>query len=316
MGRTVAVVYGSVVYLLFLGTFLYTIGFVEGAVVSKSIDTGAPGATGTAVLINLLLLSAFALQHSVMARPAFKRRWTRIVPKPVERSTFVLCASAVLALLMWQWRPIPDVVWTVSGAGAIVLTALSRAGWGLVLLSTFLIDHFDLFGLKQVARHFRGREYVPPRFDTPGFYKLVRHPLYLGFILAFWAAPAMSAGHLLFAAVTTAWMLVAIPLEERDLVAHHGAPYREYRERVRMLIPLPRRTAPQPALAAARAEAPAAPEPEPYAPSEPEPYAPREPEPYAPPDFEPSASPEPGPYTPPDPEPGFGSARDGGGPPT
>lgn len=243
MARGIAFLYGVLTYALFLLVFLYAIGFVGNVAVPKSIDVGGPSEPlGKAVLINVLLLGLFAFQHSVMARQWFKRRWTRLVPQPVERSTYVLLASAVLALVMWQWRPIPEPVWDASGTFlAPVLQTVFWIGWGIVLLSTFLIDHFELFGVKQVTSHLRGREHRHPEFQAPFLYRVVRHPLYLGFVLAFWSAPVMSRGHLLFAAVTTAWILVAIQFEERDLVSFHGTAYVSYRERVRMLIPIPRR---------------------------------------------------------------------------
>ncbi|MFQ5680262.1 MAG: methanethiol S-methyltransferase, partial [Gemmatimonadota bacterium] len=217
-------------------------GFVGNLVVPRSIDGDTAAGGGSALLINILLLSLFAVQHSVMARQWFKRAWTKIVPRPVERSTFVLFASVVLAFLMWQWRPMTGTVWNVEGSvGEPILQVTFWLGWGMVLLATFLIDHFELFGLKQVWLHLRGEEYRPPSFATPFFYKRTRHPLYLGFMIAFWSAPHMTTGHLLFALMTTGWMLVAIQFEERDLLRFHGQAYVEYRERVRMLLPLRRR---------------------------------------------------------------------------
>lgn len=242
MGAAVAFLYGAVVYVFFLGTFLYAIGFVGNIVVSKTIDSGASGPVGEAILVNVVLMGLFAIQHNVMARVGFKRWWTRIVPRSVERSTFVLMASLLLALMMWQWRPLTDPVWDVeSAAGAAVLHALFWLGWALVLISTFLINHFDLFGLRQVWLNLKSREYGHPRFATPAFYKIVRHPLLLGFVIAFWATPHMTVGHLLFAVVTTVWMLISIPLEERDLVGLHGDAYREYQSSVPALIPFLKR---------------------------------------------------------------------------
>jgi protein-S-isoprenylcysteine O-methyltransferase Ste14 len=192
-----------------------------------------------AIVVNLLVLTVFALQHSVMARPAFKRWWTRIVPQPVERTTYVLLASAALLLLYWQWRPIPAVAWSVSHpAGIVILQAVFWSGWALALASTFLISHFELFGLRQVWARLRGYELPKPVFRTPSLYKQVRHPLYLGFLLVFWAAPTMSVGHLLFAAASTGYILIGIFLEERDLMALFGEQYRRYRQEVPMLIPL------------------------------------------------------------------------------
>lgn len=241
MRRFAALLYGIFCYVVFLAVFLFLIGFVENLFVPRTIDVGPSAGVATAILVDLGLLALFAVQHSVMARSWFKERWTKLVPWAVERSTYVLAASAVLGLLLWGWRPIPGVVWSVeTPALAVLLEGISWTGWGMVLLATFLIDHFRLFGLKQVWAHFRGRELEPPSFQTPGLYRLVRHPLYLGFLMAFWSAPEMTWGHLLFAGVWTSWILLAIRLEENDLLRFHGAAYREYRKRVPKLLPLPK----------------------------------------------------------------------------
>lgn len=239
MRRWVILVYGLLAYLVFLASFLYAVGFVGGFVVPRSIDTGPESGVAVAVAIDLLLLSLFAIQHSVMARPFFKRWWTTIIPAAAERSTYVLASSLLLFLLFWQWQPLPHPVWAVTQpALAGVLWTLFGLGWLIVLISTFLINHFDLFGLRQVYLQFSGRPYTPITFQTPWLYRLVRHPIMLGFLIAFWATPTMSRGHLLFAAVVAAYVLVALQLEERDLAHFHGDSYSEYQREVSMLFPL------------------------------------------------------------------------------
>lgn len=239
MPRLLALIYGVLCYCVFLATFLYAIGFVLGVGVPKHIDSGAESPTPSALIVNLALLGLFAVQHSGMARPAFKRWWTNFVPEPIERSTYVLLSSLVLALLFWQWRPLPMLVWEVeSAAGRGFLYTVSALGWLLVLVGTFLISHFDLFGLRQVWLYARRRQPVEEPFVTRALYRLVRHPLMLGFLIAFWATPAMSLGHLLFALATTGYIVIAVKfLEERDLVAHYGDTYREYQRQVPMLLP-------------------------------------------------------------------------------
>ena len=236
--KVIAFLYGMASYLVFFVTILYAIGFVMGLVVPKSIDTGTASSVIEAVVVNVLLMTLFAVQHSVMARQRFKAWWTQFVPKPVERSTYVLAASLCLLLLFWQWRPIPAVVWHVGDPDlAAFVAVISFAGWVLVFTSTFLINHFELFGVSQVVNHLADKQAEAPRFRTPLLYKFVRHPIYLGFIIAFWAAPVMTAGHLLFAAVTTTYILLGIYLEERDLIEMFGDQYREYKQRVSMLFP-------------------------------------------------------------------------------
>lgn len=233
-----AALYSAAVYIFFLVTFTYAILWVEGVFVPTTIDSGVPGDLVMSLVINGALLGLFAVQHTIMARPGFKRWWTKIIPAEMERSTFVLAATLALALLLWQWRPLPDLVWSVDDPMlATAIIAVSWSGWALLLLSTFLISHFHLFGLSQGwAKILRIKEGDGP-FVTPLFYKWIRHPLYLGFILAFWAAPQMSVGHLFFAIMTTGYILVGIWFEERDLVAHFGERYLQYRRQVGMLVP-------------------------------------------------------------------------------
>lgn len=238
MGRLLALLYGIVSYFVFFVVFLYAIGFVSALGVPKTIDTGAAAPLLEALTIDILLMSIFAVQHSVMARPQFKQWWTRLVPKSVERSTYVLFSSLALVLLFWQWRPIQGLAWQINDPRiAMAVIGLSLVGWLIVLTSTFLINHFELFGLHQVANNLTGRPMPPPRFRTPLYYNFVRHPIYLGFIIAFWAAPKMTMGHLLFAAVTTAYIFVGIMLEEHDLTTVFGDDYRRYRQRVSMIVP-------------------------------------------------------------------------------
>ncbi len=238
MFRLFYIAYGFAAYLAFFVVILYAIGFVSNFAVPKGIDGGAGAPLAEAILVNLLLMGLFAVQHSVMARPGFKRAWTRIVPEPIERSTYVLLSSAVLALLFWQWRPMPGIVWSVEGGwGETLLWVFYAAGWGIVFLSSFMIGHFELFGLKQVYAHVKNLAPKKAGFMTPGFYRLVRHPLMTGFLVAFWATPEMTWGHLLFALGTTGYILIALQLEERDLTAHFGDEYRGYKKRVPMLIP-------------------------------------------------------------------------------
>ncbi len=231
--------YGLACYAVFFATFLYAIAFVGGCpLVPTTLDGPLTGSLGSAIAVNVLLLGVFAVQHSVMARRGFKERWTAIVPWAIERSTYVLAASLALILLFSQWRPIGIEIWNVEDPTArAALWAVFGAGWGLVLLATFLINHFDLFGLRQVWLPLIGRHYTPVSLRTPRLYRHVRHPLYLGFLLAFWATPHMTLAHLLFAIATTGYILIAIQLEERDLIAEHGEGYVAYKRKVPMLIP-------------------------------------------------------------------------------
>lgn len=234
----IAAIYGLVSYAIFLGSFLYAIGFVGNFIVPKTIDSGPTVALPTALVIDLVLLGLFAIQHSGMARPGFKAVWTRIVPRSVERSTYVLFSSLLLALLCWKWQPIPATVWDVtSPVLSAVLIGLFVLGWLILLLSTFMINHFDLFGLRQVLLRMRNVDYTPPNFTQRAFYRFVRHPIMLGFVIAFWATPHMSVGHLVFAIATTGYILIGIFLEERDLLKHLGPDYKAYRASVPMLFP-------------------------------------------------------------------------------
>ena len=237
--------YGILAYCVFAVVFLYAIEWIEGLVVPRTIDEGPAASAGAAVLIDLALLSIFAVQHSVMARPWFKRRWTRIVPPPIERATYVLCATAALALVMWQWRPLPQQVWDVETTWLrVVLYAVSLGGFALVLASTFAIDHFDLFGVRQVIRNQLGKPAATAEFLTPRLYRIVRHPLYAGFLIAFWEAPTKSVGHQVFASVTTGYIVVAVQFEEHDLIDTFGDRYRTYRTQVPMLVPRRHRMSP------------------------------------------------------------------------
>ncbi len=251
MGGLVALLYGVISYATFFASFLYAIVFVGNIghvpgfpelVIPKTIDSGAAGALLESALVDAILLSIFAVQHSLMARTGFKRISRPLVPPSVERSTYVLLSSLALALIYWQWQPLPEAVWTVTNPLAVLaLTTLFWAGWGIVLVSTFLLNHFELFGLRQVWARMRGETVPEAQFRTPLFYRFVRHPIYLGFMIAFWSSPVMSQGHLLFAVATTGYIFVGIFLEERDLVAHFGETYIVYRERVSMILPLPKR---------------------------------------------------------------------------
>lgn len=245
MKRLAIVGYGAISYLIFLAAFLYSVGFVGDFVVPRTVDNALTTPTSTALLVNAVLLGLFAVPHSVMARPGFKQWWTRLVPTTIERSTYVLVSSLLLFLLFWQWRTLPASIWEVSWApGRIALHTLFWLGWAIVLASTFMINHFDLFGLRQVYLAWKAKPYSHLAFRVTMLYRLVRHPLMLGFIVAFWATPSMSAGHLLFSVATTAYVLIALQFEERDLRAALGQSYQEYSSRVPMLIPGLRRHKP------------------------------------------------------------------------
>ncbi|MGE3173936.1 MAG: methanethiol S-methyltransferase [Planctomycetota bacterium] len=248
--RLLHLLFGVTGYAIFFGTFLYLIGFVTGLLAPVTVDVGGPiEPVWLALAIDAALISLFGVQHAIMARPWFKRWLTRVVPQPLERTVFVLATCGVLALMFWQWRPIPNVLWSLDGAPAALLRALCFTGWGIVLLSTFLIDHFDLFGLRQVWLPFRGRPYVQRPFVERGLYRRMRHPLMFGMVLAFWAAPTMTLGHLAFAGFFSIYIAIGLRLEERDLVAQHGESYLDYRRRVRSLLPLRRGRPAQPAAA-------------------------------------------------------------------
>ena len=244
MGKLLQLTYAAVAYVLFLGAFLYSIGFVGDILVPKTIDSGAPGPWIMALAVDAVLLGVFAVQHSVMARPAFKRWWTRIVPVGIERSTYVAASSLCLILLFWQWRPLGASVWVLNGLEAQTVRGVFSLGWLVVLTSTFMLSHFELFGLTQAYSAFRDRAVATMQFHTPVLYGLVRHPIMLGFVIAFWAAPVMTLGHLVFAVATTLYILIALQLEEADLVANFGATYLDYRRRVPMLVPFTRWRAP------------------------------------------------------------------------
>jgi protein-S-isoprenylcysteine O-methyltransferase Ste14 len=246
MRRAAVLAFGVVSYAVFFATFLYLVGFVANLVVPKSIDSGVAGPAGVAIVVNTLLLLAFGLQHSMMARPGFKAWWTRFVPQPIERSVYVLASSLALIALFVFWRPMPQLVWEAEGVLASLLTIGLLSGVALVLISTFLIDHFDLFGLRQTWLHFRGHDYEEKRFATPLLYRWIRHPLYVGWFMTFWITPAMSVGHLLFALTMTSYVLVAIPMEERDLLRALGEPYRRWREHTPMFVPRIRAAASRP----------------------------------------------------------------------
>ena len=239
MGKFIAALYGAAAYVMFLFVFLYAVGFVANWLVPKGIDSGIPGDLLTSIVIDAMLLGVFAVQHSVMARPGFKQWWCNIVPPSVERSTYVLLSNLALILMFWQWQPMPGVVWDItSQAGVIAMWSLYALGWLIALVSTFAINHFDLLGLRQVYINLKGEKYTHLKFKVIGLYGLVRHPIMLGFIIAFWATPHMSAGHLVFAIATTIYVMIALQFEERDLVTHLGDEYKQYQEKVPMIVPL------------------------------------------------------------------------------
>lgn len=239
IGRITTLIYGILCYLAFFATFLYAIAFLGDFGLARTIDSGVQGSLAMALLIDAGLLTLFALQHSIMARPWFKRAWTKIVPAAAERSTYVLFSSLALVLLFWQWQPIGGVVWQVNNElGQMAIYMIYAAGWLLLLLATFLINHFDLFGLRQVYLHFMGQDYSGLAFRTPGLYKVVRHPIYLSWMCIFWATPRMTVAHLVFALATTAYMVTAIQWEEKDLTQIYGDAYRRYKQQVPALLPV------------------------------------------------------------------------------
>lgn len=242
MGRVLAFLYGIFCYVITLAMFAYSMGFLVNYFVPKSIDSGAPDGLARSLVINSMLIGLFALQHSVMARKGFKDLWTRVIPEPIERSTYVLLASLAIILLMWQWRPMPQVIWNIgSETGRVLILTLYLAGWAVLFYSSFLLDHFDFVGMRQVYLHLRRRERSEVPFRTPGLYRFLRHPIMLGALILFWATPTMTVGHMFFAALITVYVLVGIRFEERDLVRVYGRAYEEYRRRVPMLLPVGKR---------------------------------------------------------------------------
>jgi len=243
MGKIISFLYGMVSHVLFLLVFMYMVGFLGNFIVPKSIDSGPVGPFGLALIVNILLIALFGIQHSVMARPGFKQWWTATVPKHIERSTYVMISNLLVIVLMWQWQPMVGVVWRVENpVGALILWSLFGIGWVSIVITSFMINHFDLFGTRQVYLHLRGREYTPLEFKTRGFYNYTRHPLMVGWIIAFWSTPDMTVGHLVFTIGTTVYILIAIQIEERDLVKFHGEAYESYRLRVSMLVPFKKKS--------------------------------------------------------------------------
>lgn len=241
MKKTLFFIYGVTAYFIFFGTFLYLIGFTEAALVPKSVNSGEAGAIWSAIAINLSFILLFGIQHTIMARQAFKDKWTQIVPKPIERSTFVLITSFILIGLFLFWQPLPQVLWNIENETArLALYAISAAGWAMVLLSTFLINHFDLFGLRQVYLNLIGKPNTQIKFKMIGPYKWIRHPLMLGFMVAFWSAPTMTLGHLVFAGGFTSYILIGLHFEERELVQIHGDDYVRYQQSTSKLLPVPK----------------------------------------------------------------------------